>query len=554
MPPTVNPLSRLLRKVRRRARLALLGESARHFFDLNDRELVNRHLAEGELPTLDGTPRDAAFRDGDLLRGEKLYELRDDVRREIPLALTPAQRGIYLNWFCRFGRHETDAQACDILRVLFEQDATPDRGLVATYLVQPMWQQVHPEALTPAGWAPLKRWVAAEYRVAGRWLDRAALPPHRVAPLPDAERLAANVMGLFRYTSGLQQAAESVVDALTAAGVHLSVRDVPMPMNRDGRPRTGFEGLERFPVAILNTGLDMPVPEAYRLAGLHRRSDIYRVAVWWWELEQLPAEWLGRAADVDEIWAPTAFIAAALRPLGKPVFPMLPSVRLPAFAPLPKSHFGLDPTKFTFLFVFDMNSRMPRKNPLGLIAAFRRAFGRSEPVELAIKVSPQGAFYPEWWQELRAAARDHAVTLIDRPMPRGELLALMNAADAYASLHRSEGFGLTMAEAMLLGKPTVATGYSGNLDFMTGENSYLVRYNRGTIADDIPPYPKGCVWAEPSVEHAAELLRRVFDRRDESRAIGELARTTVAQRLSVAAAGRRMAERLGTIRSASRAP
>ncbi len=552
MSASVSPLSRLaarparlLRAARRRLRLAIAGEDRSHFFDLDDAELVNRALAAGGLDPLDAPPRVVAERDGDAATGELLYELRDDLRREIPLALTPAQRGAFLDWFCRFGWDAVNTRVPDLLRHLFEQDATPDRGLVASYLVQPEWQAAQPNALTPAGWQPFKHWIAQTYGARGRWLRRAALP--RPLPPPGS---GVNLIGFFRYISGLQQAGQGVADALATAGVPLSLRDVPTRTNRDGRRRDHFAGLEPHPVTVLNTGLDMPVPEAYRLAGLHPRPGVYRVAVWWWELEEVPAEWRDRGRDVDEVWAPTRFIADALHVLGKPVFPMLPAVRVPAFDPLPKAHLGLSADRFTFLFVFDMNSRLPRKNPVALIRAFRRAFRPDEPVELVVKVSPQTAFFAEWWRELRDAARQAGVTLIDRNLSRGELLALMKAADAYASLHRSEGFGLTMAEAMLLGKPTIATGYSGNLDFMTPENSYLVEYTRTVIEDDTPPYPKGCVWAEPSVEHAAALLRRIYDYPDEARAKAERGRTDLLKLLSPEAAGARMKTRLGTIHAA----
>ncbi len=539
---------RFLRKVRRRVRFFLLGEHPRHYFDLEDQELINRILAEGSHPILQCQPREAAFSEGNLIRGEKLYELRDDLRREIPLALTPAQRGEYLRWFCRFGWSESDVQPLDLLRVLFEQDAKPDRGLVASYLVHPSWQAKYPEALTLAGWESFKKGLAAELGLRGRWLHRAQLPSQFVSPVRlRPGEIGVNALGLFRYTSGLQQAAQGVVDALSAAGVRLSLRDVPMAHNRDGRGRAGFDGLEQFPISLINTGLDMPVPDVYRLAGVHPRSGVHRIAMWWWELEQLPTAWLDRGRDVDEIWAPTTFIAEALRVLGKPVYPMLPSVRLPKFEAKPKASFDLDDNKFTFLFVFDMNSRLPRKNPLALIRAFRQAFRRSEAVELAIKVSPQERFYPEWWRELRSAAAENDVRLIDRNLDRSDLLALMNAADAYVSLHRSEGFGLTMAEAMLLGKPTIATGYSGNLDFMTNENSYLVGHELTRIEEDIPPYPKGCVWAEPSVEDAAVVMRRVFENRDEAAAIAARGKTDVEVTLSPEASAWRMVNRLREI-------
>jgi glycosyltransferase involved in cell wall biosynthesis len=540
--------ARLLRAACRRLRLAIAGEDRRHFFDLNDAELVNRSLAAGGHPPLEALPARAAERDGDAGRGEMLFELRDDLHAHFPLGLTPAQRGALLDWFCRTGWDAVPTTPLDLLRYLFELDAAPDRGLAASYLMQPGWQAAHPDALTPAGWEPFKRWVAEKYAVESRWLRRAALP----RPLPGHRDDGVNLIGLFRYVSGLQQAGLGVTDAFTVAGVPLSLRDVPMRTNRDGRRRDGFLGLEQYPVTVLNTGLDMPVPDAYRLAGLHPRPGVYRIAVWWWELEEVPAEWHGRGRDVDEVWAPTRFIAEALRVLGKPVYPMLPAVRLPGFEPRPKADFGLSPDKFTFLFVFDMNSRLPRKNPISLIRAFRRAFRPDEPVELAIKVSPQTTYYPEWWGVLRAAAGEAGVTLIDRSLSRSDLLALMNAADAYASLHRSEGFGLTMAEAMLLGKPTIGTAYSGNLDFMTPENSYLVHYTRGRNEDDAPPYPKGCVWAEPSVEHAAELLRRIYRRRNEARDRGERARADLLRLLSPEAAGARMRARLDAIRAARR--
>ena len=142
-----------------------------------------------------------------------------------------------------------------------------------------------------------------------------------------------------------------------------------------------------------------------------------------------------------------------------------------------------------------------------------------------------------------AAARRAGVVVIDRTLPREEAYGLIQACDCYVSLHRSEGLGLTMAEAMLLGKPTIATAYSGNLDFMTPANSYLVRFDKTTIAEDIPPYPKGCVWAEPSVEHAAELMRRVYDEREEAAAIARRGQADLTSLLSPEASGRRMAAR-----------
>jgi glycosyltransferase involved in cell wall biosynthesis len=230
-----------------------------------------------------------------------------------------------------------------------------------------------------------------------------------------------------------------------------------------------------------------------------------------------------------------------------PVLDMLPAAELGPFPVLPRSHFGLPQDKVLFLFSFDMSSVMERKNPLGLIRAYARAFGRDPRYALIIKVT-RGHTEPSNWQRLQQAADEAGAILIDRILARDETTALMNACDGYVSLHRSEGFGYTMAEAMLLGKPVIATGYSGNLDFMTPSNSLLVDYQLQPLTQDFPPYPRGAVWAEPSVEHAAQLMRWVVEHPDQARALGERAREDVLRLLSPAAVGQRMAQRLRAIR------
>jgi glycosyltransferase involved in cell wall biosynthesis len=516
----------------------------------------------------------------------RVFEFREDLRGIWPLALTPVQRGEFLRWLLTFGKSDFALPPEAALWFLLVLDEDPSQGLATTYRLQPRWQAAVPHGLTRFGWGELKRWVGAEYGVAGRWLRRATLPPQfrpwdelqilrnaksalratDPAALPGAnrtwrkgldadtrdglpDRLGVNVVGLFRYTSGLQQAVRACVAGLESAGVRTALRDYPVLFSREPRDKNRYDDLERFDTTILSTGIDTPVDVAYRESGWHPRPGVYRVAMWWWEMETLPPKWLDRAAGVDEIWGPTRFIAGAMRAAfpGKPVRTMLPGLTPPEFDPLPKSYFGLAPDRTTFGFVFDMNSRMQRKNPLGLIRAFRKAFRPSDPVDLVLKVSPPERFYAREWDELRAAAADAGVRVLDRVLTRPELYAFINALDCYVSLHRSEGFGLTCAEAMLLGKPTVATGYSGNLDFMTEANSYLVGYERVTLEEDFDPYFRGGVWAEPDVTHAADLLRRVYDRPDEARAVGERGRAEAGRVLSVEASGQRLLDRLKEI-------
>ena len=532
-------------------------------------------------------------------RVRRVFELREDLRSVWPLALTPKQRGEFLGWLMSYGKKDFQLNEESVLWYAFETDEDRACGLSASFRLHPEWQAAVPHGLTRFGWDELKAWVGKRYGFDCRWLKRATYnpvcgpwdelrawqiaKPNVVGELPqNADAVAAwlaarpavhtlgahgittlqreiregvptqlgvNIIGLFRYTSGLQQAVRSTVESLNRCGVRTTLRDFPVLFLREPRNKTAFDGLENFDVTILNTGIDVPVAEAYRKCGLHSRAGVHRIGIWWWELETLPAAWHDRGDGVDEIWAPTEFIAQAMRTaFRKPVYPMLPGVSLSPFVPLPKSAFGLDPAKTTFTFVFDMNSRMQRKNPLGLIRAFRKAFRTDEAVELAIKVSPPETYYKEQWQELREAVDAAGVTLIDRVLSRSELLALLNASDSYVSLHRSEGFGLTCAEAMLLGKPVIATAYSGNLDFMTPENSLLVPYQRMTLQEDIDPYPRGAVWADPDLDRAAEYMRFIHDNPVQAKALGERAKREVEATLSPIAAGKRMVTRLEQIR------
>src|SRR5262249_47183438 len=207
---------------------------------------------------------------------------------------------------------------------------------------------------------------------------------------------------------------------------------------------------------------------------------------------------------------------------------------------------------FTFLFVFDMNSVLERKNPLGLISAFRSAFGASTDVQLVIKVS-RGQANPHDLARLKAACAGvgPGVVLIDGVMPREEAFALVKCCDCYVSLHRSEGYGLTMAEAMFFGKPTIATAYSGNSDFMTDDTSRLIPYRLVPLERDYAVYRKGSLWAEPSLGDAADALRWVHEHPAEAGAMGERGREHVARVLSLEAYGQRIRARLEELRRAA---
>jgi glycosyltransferase involved in cell wall biosynthesis len=340
---------------------------------------------------------------------------------------------------------------------------------------------------------------------------------------------------------------------LRAAGTEVTLRNVPGDRRRDEPIHGRFTGLEEFPVTLIHVQPEPFFPRAYEMCGLFPRMPRgYRIGYWYWEMDTVPASWDQAALGTDELWAATQFVADALKArFDIPVFTLPPGVVLTPFTRRPRACFGVPEDKFVFLFVFHMTSVMERKNPLGLIRAFARAFRSDEPVVLVLKTT-FGESYPKLMDELRAAAAEAAVEVIviDEIYAQDETLSLIETCDAYVSLHRSEGLGLTMAEAMLLGKPVVATGFSGNTDFMNASNSLLVDYQVVPIGVSIPPYEAEMRWAAPSEEHAAALMRRLFDDRAFAAALGARAKKDLGRNLNIEAAGRRMANRLSEIRNA----
>jgi SAM-dependent methyltransferase len=246
---------------------------------------------------------------------------------------------------------------------------------------------------------------------------------------------------------------------------------------------------------------------------------------------------------VDEIWVYSKYVVELLSHAAP-----CPVVRvpLPISAPVvTDTPLSIDvPDGFTFLFLFDFYSTLQRKNPLGLVQAFTRAFKPGEGPNLLIK-SFNGDYKPEALRRLREAAAGRPdVHIVDKFVTEPERAVLMNRCDCYVSLHRSEGFGLTLGEAMALGKPVIGTGYGGNLDFMTPANSYLVGYETTTVGPDGENYPSAGRWAEPDLEHAARLMREVWTNQEEARRRGERAQADIANDFSAEAVGKIARSRL----------
>lgn len=243
-----------------------------------------------------------------------------------------------------------------------------------------------------------------------------------------------------------------------------------------------------------------------------------------WELARYPSEWAQLLDRFDEIWAPSKFIFDALKKAcEKPVYhmPLACEIALTDFKS--RRHFGLPEEDYIFLFFFDLRSYSSRKNPEAVIEAFRRFLTRRPYTRSHLVVKVNGVHTnPALLTKLREAIADldSNVTLIHAVLSSNDVKNLVRCCDAFISLHRAEGFGFGIAEAMVLGKPVIATSYSGNMDFMNEEVALCVDYSLVPVKDGEYPHYEDQVWAEPDVQQAAIYMTNLVDNPGLGREIG----------------------------------
>jgi glycosyltransferase involved in cell wall biosynthesis len=255
----------------------------------------------------------------------------------------------------------------------------------------------------------------------------------------------------------------------------------------------------------------------------------YRNIGWWpWELAVFPKAWRPYAFElVDEVWASSQFLFDMYQQATeKPVKRVPLAVSVERMKPYPRSHYGLPEGKFLFLYIFDFNSSVARKNPMAAVQAFKRAFVLTDnSVGLVFKTMNTQPNNPAWLAFLKECQTDRRIQIITDTFDRPAVLGLIHACDAYVSLHRAEGFGRTMAEALLLGKPVIATGYSGNVDFMHHARAHNVGHALQTV--DPGEYQwltrsDGAVWAEADINDAAQKMASVAAKTAQKKNINDL--------------------------------
>ena len=366
------------------------------------------------------------------------------------------------------------------------------------------------------------------------------------------------LIGAMSVTSGLGQAARMSLKVLERLTDDISIRnfgmDNPAPVGFATESKAGFPDRPRTINLIHLNAESIPLAFAYLPQTVYRNS--YNIGFFFWELNRIPPSHRLALSMLDEIWVASEYDREIYsRYTTIPVTNVGMAVEaVPPGSPLPRSYFGLPEGAFVFLTTFDSFSFIERKNPLGAIKAFRAAF----PIDrhdVVLVVKTQNRFKVDdpyqkkiWAQITQHANSDPRIVVINETFNYRELLSFKRLCNCYVSLHRSEGWGFGLIEAMQLGVPVIATGYSGNMDFCDDNTCFLVDY------DLIGPQPHEYIfverdsqWAEPRIDSAASHMRTVVQQGNQADSRALAARLKVQTSFSVEAISRRYAERLEAI-------
>ncbi|MDX1491940.1 MAG: glycosyltransferase [Pseudohongiellaceae bacterium] len=365
------------------------------------------------------------------------------------------------------------------------------------------------------------------------------------------DRAGVNLIGYTRAEMGIGEGARSDAKALTAAkepfGIICFQGGNPSRMGDLSWQHKETTSAD-YDITLVHINPDQvgrvisELPSAYF-------DNHYVIGYWAWELPVIPKDWESAFGHFDEIWVPSSFVQDAVAIKSPvPVIRVPHAIEVADTAKLPRQHFALPENAFIFLSMFDTHSLAERKNPYGAISAFQKAFDSNDMnVRLVLKVNNCTA---EAMDALKLAIGKYKnIIIVNKVFSREEINSLIGCIDCFVSLHRSEGFGLGPAEAMALGKVVLATNWSGNVDYMSPDNSVCVSYTLIEVDKDYGPYKKGQIWADPDINQAAEGMRSLVDDKALAERLAKRALHTIASEFSPRVVGELMRARLAQIRS-----
>lgn len=367
-----------------------------------------------------------------------------------------------------------------------------------------------------------------------------------------------NIIGFAKGDFGIAQSMRLVTDAMKTTNVSFSVNNSGdtgehSTTNEELTPYLTKDAPYLINLFTYNADLTISYCEGafFTRDGSIPSKKQYNIGYGYWELSIFPVKWQAQDKYLNEIWAPSKFIQGLIEKYSTLPIRYIP---LPVDFKIPegytRSQFNLSEDSMLYLFTFDMSSSVERKNPQAVITAFCSAFPveGNEQVSLVIKVNrvqnreDQALKVEALRQQI---AFDPRIQIIDKILDRSSILGLIYVCDCYVSLHRAEGFGLGIAEAMKMSKVVIATNYSGNTDFMNEENSCLVNYTLIPVnKNEYVHVEDGAVWADPDVDQAASYMKKVYEDKGYVKKKAEAAKLYIDTHHSFEAIGKAYQQRL----------
>ncbi|GAC41584.1 glycosyltransferase family 4 protein [Paenibacillus popilliae] len=307
-------------------------------------------------------------------------------------------------------------------------------------------------------------------------------------------------------------------------------------------------GTSQYDINLIHVNAEQ-MKDIYTYFGSGLFQNRYNIGVWHWELPDFPDEWLDSFNLVDEIWAPSTFIADAISLKSPvPVIKIPHSIEVNVLEPRSRAYYNLPSESFLFLTMYDINSFEERKNPRASLEAFKRAFEPNDVhVGLVVKVNGLHG-KPKEMEQLNELLSNYTnIYFVKETLSRNDTNALIASCDCFISLHRSEGFGLGLAEAMYLGKPAIGTNWSSTTDFMKNNNSCLVDYELVNVMNDFGPYKAYQKWANPDIEHASFYMKKLVEDQEYYCSIANKGKKYIREHYSPKVVGEMMKKRISYI-------
>ncbi|HVU16300.1 MAG TPA: glycosyltransferase family 4 protein [Candidatus Didemnitutus sp.] len=363
-------------------------------------------------------------------------------------------------------------------------------------------------------------------------------------------KVGLNLAGFFRADLGIGESVRCAARSADAADLPVSLIDLRLPCKNplgDSSFVPRLQLANPHPVNVIH--VDAPaMADLDHHHGTEFRRGKYNIGYWAWELPEFPDAWIPYAGFCDEVWAPSRFAVEAIaEKVPVPVLVMPHSISFSRPEGDHRTKFGLPADRFLFLFIYDLNSYSERKNPGAVIEAFRASGLAGANAALVIKVHNVPGNEADFERLRSVAATLPGTVLITQTLTRREIYELESACNCFVSLHRSEGFGLAIAECMYLGKPVIATNWSAPAEYLDDKVGCPVKSQLVTLQRSHGPYSKGQTWAEPDRDHAAWWMRRIVEDIRLARELGAAGRDRIERQFSPTAIGARYRRRLEAI-------